>query len=240
MRFWLAASLLLVFAAGAALAAFAMRLAGKPPRASGVAVGELYSELPTYLVTTEEVWSELGLGKEQRDAIDDIIARHYQRVRQVRAELQGLANDLEPAILRLLTPEQQQRFQEIQERYRDRQIQRAVSHPLMNLCLELELTPEQIPWAYQILYDAELERRDAFRSLAGAERRELWRKSAEIDEHRDARLREILTLEQNVAFAEIRDRENRERRSRLERWERMRRGKEGARREKEDGEGGQE
>lgn len=230
MRFWLSATFVLVFAAGAAVAAFALRLGGKPPRVSRAAIDELYAELPSYLVTSEEVWSELGLRKEQRDAIDDILARHYQRVRQVRAELQDLSADLGPAILRVLTPEQQERFQEIQEKYRDRQIQRAISQPLMDLCLELELAQEQIPWVYQILYDAELERREASRSASGADRRELWQKFAEIEEHRDGRLREILTLEQNIAFAEIRDRENRERRARLERWERMRREREAGRR----------
>lgn len=224
MRFWLAASFLLVFAAGAAIAALAFQVVRRPPRSSTAALSELYSELPSHLVTSEEIWSELGLEKAQRDAVERVIARHYEGVRQVRAELQALADDLGPAIAAVLTPEQRRRFEEIQERYRDRQIQRAVAHPLMNLSLELELMPEQIPWAYQILYDAEVERREAWRAASKGERKELWQKFAEIEERRDARLREVLTLEQNVAYAEIREREVREKRGRMERWEAMRRG----------------
>lgn len=236
MRFWLAASFLLVFAAGAAIAALAFQVARRSPGSSTGALSELYSELPSHLVTSDEIWTELGLEKDQRDAVERVVARHYERVRQVRAELQALADDLGPAISAALTPEQRRRFEEIQERYRDRQIQRAVSHPLMNLSLELELMPEQIPWAYQILYDAEAERREAWRGTSKGDRRELGQKFAEIEERRDARLREVLTLEQNAAYAEIREREIREKRGRAERWERVRRGgKESPRREDESG-----
>jgi len=221
MRFWLALSGLLVFAAGGALGFLVYRSMVAGTEQGGMPIQAMYVEGLPYLVTSEEVYRDLELDGHQREQIERLLADHYRRVRAARAALLDLTVDLRSGVDRVLQPDQRKTFEEIQKRYGEREIQEHVAHELMNLRAELGLAPEQEPSVYQILYDSARDGREVMRALPrGEDRRTVHKKWAEIVDRRDGRIMEVLTGEQSVRYAELRERERRLRFERDERHER--------------------
>jgi Spy/CpxP family protein refolding chaperone len=209
MKFWLLASFLCVFAAGAATSFLAVRLlGGGSADRPDLSLRQIYPD-PPYVIASERIYDELDLDAKQRAALADLFSRHYQRVRDVRESLLELQTDLMRGVHAILEPEQVELFAEIQKRYGEREIQGRVEHELVDLVRELDLLPEQEPLVYMILYDAAIEGRrvweDGRKSREG--RDALRRRFEDLFARRDAEIRQVLTLEQDVKFAELRERQ---------------------------------
>ena len=87
MRFWLAASFLLVLAAGIAVGLLAHKelLSDSSTVSSGGApLRSIQDSMPSYIVTSKEIYDELELDDAQRASIDTIAAAHHQRVQCYR------------------------------------------------------------------------------------------------------------------------------------------------------------
>ena len=224
MKFWLSLTFLLVLASGFALGFLAARQWHPAPESGAVPLQDLYSTVPPYLVTSEDVYKELGLDSIQRERVNALVSRHYRRVKEARGSLVDLARDLREGILAALTPNQRETFQEIQERYSERELLGRVSHDLLKQRAELELTAEQEPLVFQILYDAARERKDLMMSpeSRGAPREAMGEKFREIDERMEARMIEVLTEEQAANYTAQREREKRWWAERKERGDRKR------------------
>ena len=207
IRFWLVTTCILVFAAGGALGflAFHQLNAEKeyPP------LPDATPDLSPYLVAGEEIYKELALDPEQHAKIDALLAAHYKRVTEIRASLVDVSSELRQGISAALTPEQRQRFEEIQRQYGEREIQGRVLQELVNMRVGLELTPDQEPRVYQVLFDVERERRESVRGGKVKDRNALRAKVAEINARRDARFTEVLSSEQFTKYREMKERQER-------------------------------
>lgn len=208
MKFWLAASFVCVFAAGAAASFLAVRLAGGPAQRPDMALRQIYPD-PPYVIASEPIYDEIGLDATQRAAMADLIARHYRRVRDVRESLLDLQSDLANGIHGILTPQQRPLYEEIKRRYGEHEIQTRVEHELVDLARELDLLPEQEALVYMILYDAAIEGRKIWEEgRKGREGRETFKKRLDdLYARRDAEIRQVITLEQDVQLARLRERQ---------------------------------
>lgn len=212
MKFWLAASFLCVFAAGSAVSYLALRFLAPAADRPSLPLTQLYSDAP-YLIASDEIYADLGLDARQRSAMKTLLDRHYDKIREVRESLITLWADLREGVRGTLTPAQWERFQEIQRDYGEREIQARVSRRLVDLAQDLDLMPEQEPLVYMILYDAELEGRKIWEEgrKSAEDRDSIGNKFRELFERRDAEIRQVLTVEQDLKFAEIREEESRRR-----------------------------
>jgi hypothetical protein len=221
MRFWLALTGALIFAAGAAVGFSASRgLCPAVAPSEALPMSEAFLDAPAL---SKDVYEGLGLTDDQRQRLDGLLATHYREVSRIRASTTDVFNGLDKGVDALLTSEQRERLQLIREKYTQREIQLKVRHEILGYS-DLNLSPEQADKVYPILFDAELARRETFRSCKAKEKQgeEVTRDHVrglmgEISARRDARLQEVFSPEQWELYRERKDRERKFRNEQNER-----------------------
>ena len=235
MKLWLSISAVLVFAAGGAVGLLlnSDRYCGQAVPApaevvSDAAAGESvvasmvdpYPDYPLYLVSGEDFYDELGLLEEQRRKLEDLFAQHFEGVREVRRGMAKVAAELREGVLAVLTPEQEDRFNEVQKRYSANKIRYFVGTEIAELREELGLRPEQEPAVYKHLYDAMSSRQEAYRRANCKDRNAVREQVKLIGKKLDRRLRRELFPDQFATYLKFQ-----ERKSCLKNKERGKRGK---------------
>ena len=221
MKLWLSISAVLVFAAGCAVGLLlnSDRYCGQEAPApaavvSDAAAGESvvasmvdpYPDYPLYLVSGEDFYDELGLLEEQRRKLEDLFAQHFEGVREVRRGMAKVAAELREGVLAVLTPEQEDRFNEVQKRYSANKIRYFVGTEIAELREELGLRPEQEPAVYKHLYDAASARREAFGQKNCKDRKAHCEQLKRIDKKLERSLRRELFRDQFAAYRKFQDR----------------------------------
>ncbi len=220
MKLWITLCTLLVFAAGSAVgylagdrirSGHAVSLPSPPAETDELgAIVDPDPDYPLYLVTSESVYDELALSPDQRERLENLLAIHFDRLRDVRAELTSLSAELRCGVLDVLSEEQAQRFQAVRSRFSESRVQSWVDREIAKLRRELHLVPEQVAGAYGVLFEWGLERKDLFgRKRAGTARTGVLEELEGLRRRRDERLQAILSPEQFSSYVEIQARERR-------------------------------
>jgi Spy/CpxP family protein refolding chaperone len=222
MRFWLALTGALIFAAGAAVGFSASR-GLHPASTTSEALPMPEASLDAPFLQSQDVYKDIGLTDDQRQRLDGLLAAHYREVSRIRSSMAEVFNDLDKGVDSLLSPEQREGLQQIRKKYTERDIQLRVRHEILGYS-DLNLSPEQADKVYPVLFDAELARREAWRSCRakekqgeGVSRDQVRGLMGEISARRDARLQEVFSPEQWELYRERKDRERKFRNEQNER-----------------------
>ncbi len=225
MKLWLSICAALFFAAGCA---FGLLLSSQraceravPSPASPAAIAsdgaagesvvasmvEPYPDYPLYLVSGDDFYDELGLDKEQRRRLDDLFARHFESVREVRRGMADVAAVLREGVLDVLTPDQEVRFNEVQKRYSETKIRYYVGSELAELREVLALRPEQEPGVFKHLYDAHVARQAAYRQKNCKDDRSVLNEQlAGVDRKLETSLKRELFADQFADYLKLQER----------------------------------
>jgi hypothetical protein len=213
LRTWLVVSGILLLASGTTLGLVLGRyLPGgrsAAPRGSSLIPPEPSSQWPQWLLSSRDVWQELGLTAKQQETLSKAFGEHYRKDRALREELEKLWQDAQAQVLGVLTPEQRRSFEYIQERYADARIGSEVIREIAQMRRDIALAPEQEIGCYQVLYQAHCDRRDLWRALHEAKPpappdHEVFRKKMrEIGERQDEGLARILDAPQLEKYRQI-------------------------------------
>ena len=212
MKLWLSLCAALVFAAGVAVGTLVSTgcfdaTVGPPLNSIVASMVDPDPDYSVYLVSSQEVYQELGLDEQQRRKLEDLFVRHFESVSEVRAGMANVAMNLREGVLAVLSAAQTERFEEIQKRYSEKKIRSYVSRELAKLGPELDLRPEQEPGVFRYLYDSCSARREVYRQRNCRDRSEFRKQMQLIDEKEDRGLQLVLSEEQYISFQKLRERE---------------------------------
>lgn len=200
MKTWLLVCLSAVFAAGLSAGFFAARRLG--PVKAGREAPPFFINRDFYsLVTRDEFYRELELNEQQRAMVAHLLASHRKRVGEIQESLGELAEDLRTGILAALSPDQVQRFDGLQRKILEVELQANVSREVSELRGSLPLTPEEETRVHPILLDYGRKKSEVWRTCATADREA---RLSGLRTERDQQLGQVLSAEKLFKYQERR------------------------------------
>jgi len=202
IKFWLAFSWVIVFAAGGAVGFLAFR--SMAPMQEG---RPAWFPPPGFFrepLKIEKLYGELGLNEQQQKTIDFLLRSNAKQVSELHSAMSNLAKQLRDGIEAVLTTAQSAILADLQEKAWEREDQERVTRELQSLRTELALTPDLERRMEAILLDIAREKRKVLPSL---DQKGFGEKMEEISARRLALLAEVLSPSQLSIYKEIKEHE---------------------------------
>jgi Spy/CpxP family protein refolding chaperone len=215
MRFWLALTGILLFAAGSAVGVAGARwIAPRQP------AHELSQFLPfnDAYRENEDLLANLGLSDDQKKKLDELKDAYKKRIREVGEVIGAISKTLKKEINEILTLEQRERLEDLKEEREKKRIEDRVRWDLARLGKEKGIPEDQRVSIFPLLVEAELKKRAVRKTCATPEEERDARQK--ISEWRDKEIEKILPANHFDGYKDWKQREKR-------RWEG--RGKDGRR-----------
>ncbi len=231
MKRWLLLSTAVVFAAGVVVGWVASRSTKTTSTWRGP--GFFGPDDPiTSMITSDEVRKELGLSDQQKQDINLLLASREKRIGDVQSSMWTISTEVHSGLHAVLTPDQEKKFERIQEERDRKENEVRVSQELVSLKKELGLSDTEEKQIHSLILAYSLDKRAIFQKG----RKEGCDIRAELDAlrtKRDAQIKELLPSEKFASYQELKNRQRRY--SGGSPW---RGGEKGDRGDKPDGKGG--
>ncbi len=206
VKAWLALSGVLVFAAGASIGFLASNLLDDRDDS----FPEPQPAAQIHIIDNTTVYNELKLTAAQRQKADAILSAHFQEMRRLRRELDGLGAKMEKDLLDILDAGQQERMREIMRQLKLPDVAGRVSSTLAWYRREMGLTQQQEESLYPIFLAHQIEVDEHFRAASAKRARgeTVDRKQVLADVSKKAdeiavKVQAFLTPEQMTKFREL-------------------------------------
>lgn len=207
MKRWLALSIAVVFAAGVALGWVASRSSHPTTQGRGPGFTGPFDPV-TSVFSRPEMYKELDLSEQQQSAINQLLASQEKRFGELRDSMSAISGEVRNGIYDVLTPEQEKRFDDLQEERARKEIEFRVGQEVIALKKDLSLSGPEESQIHSILIGYSLDKRKIF-ERSRKEPCDIRAESEALRTKRDAQIKEILPAEK---FATYQERKSRERR----------------------------
>jgi Spy/CpxP family protein refolding chaperone len=186
MRFWLALTGLLLFAAGAAVG-----VAGARWTAPGPPAHDLSQFLPFNdgFGEREDLLANLGLSDEQKRKLDELKEKNKQELADLRDRFRKTSEALRKGIYDVLTKEQVRELEELKAERERKRTEDRVRRDLARMGEDTGIPDDRRALMFPIIFRAELEKLDLFNTCSP---KDVPQRLDEIRELRDKEIQNVL------------------------------------------------
>ena len=187
MRFWLALTGLLLFAAGGAVGIAGARWTAPSPPAHDLSQFLPFNDA---FVEREDLLANLGLSDEQKKKLDELKGKHRKDIAHLREEFRKTSEALRADFMAVLTAPQRLELEELKAERERKRTEDRVRRDLARLGEDTGIADDRRTLMFPILLRAELEKWEVFKTCSQKE--DVERKVEEIRKRRDGEIEKIL------------------------------------------------